>query len=176
MRAPAPLLIAWLGATSCTHAQASQIHRAGEVTLAAGLIGMLGAVALAEAVPSEHSTILRGGAVFVPISLLGALAYMAVDAEVNEPRERALTPEERSYEAAYAIAREAKHAARRGDCAEVQAAEPRVREMNERVYRKFLHEKIIRDCLGKPEPVPVPVPDLHAPDLPAPAPDLPSAP
>lgn len=147
MRAPAPLLVAWLGATSCTHAQASRIHTAGEVTLAAGLIGMLGAVALAEAVPSEHGAILRGGAAFVPISLIGALAYIVVDGEVNEARERALTPEERSYEAAYAIAREAKHAARRGDCAEVQAASPRVQELNERVFRKFLHDPIIRTCL-----------------------------
>jgi hypothetical protein len=150
-------------ATSCTHAQASTVHRAGEVTLAAGLIGLLGTVAVAEAVPSEHSTILRAGVVFVPVSLIGALAYIAVDSEVNEPRERALTPEERAYEAAYAIAREAKHAARRGDCAEVQAAEPRVRELNERVYRKFLHEPIIRACLEpRPEPEPMPVPDLPA--------------
>lgn len=170
MRAPALLLVL---STSCTHAQASSVHRAGEVTLAAGLIGLLGTVALAEAVPSEHSTILRGGLVFVPISVIGALAYIAVDSEVNQPRERALTPEERSYDAAYAIAREAKHAARRGDCAEVQAAEPRVRELNERVYRKFLHEPIIARCLApRPEPEPVPVPDPVAPPT-APEPPAP---
>jgi hypothetical protein len=147
-------------ATSCTHAQASQVHRAGEVTLAAGLIGLLGTVALAEAVPSEHSTILRAGVVFVPISLIGALAYIAVDSEVNQPRERALTPEERSFEAAMTIAKEAKRAARRGDCAEVQAAEPRVRELNERVYRRFLHEPILQTCLAPPvAPPPEPAPE-----------------
>ena len=147
MRAPALLLVL---TTSCTHAQSSRIHTAGEVTLAAGLIGLLGAVALAEAVPSEHSTILRAGAVFVPLSLIGAFAYIAVDSEVNQPRERALTPEERSFEAAMTIAKDAKHAARRGDCAEVQAAEPRVRELNDRVYRRFLHEPIIQACLAPP--------------------------
>jgi hypothetical protein len=151
VRAPALLLVL---ATSCTHAQASQVHRAGEVTLAAGLIGLLGTVALAEAVPSEHSSILRAGVVFVPISLLGALAYIAVDSEVNQPRERALTPEERSFEAAMTIAKEAKHAARRGDCAEVQAASLRVKELNEHVYLRFLHEPILRACLSAPEPEP----------------------
>ena len=129
------------------------------MTLAAGLIGLLGTVALAEAVPSEHSTILRAGVVFVPISLIGAFAYIAVDSEVNQPRERAWTPEERSFDAAMQIAKEAKRAARRGDCAEVQAAEPRVRELNDRVYRRFLHEPIIHDCLAAPAPTPEPVPE-----------------
>ncbi|HET9987550.1 MAG TPA: hypothetical protein VFQ65_03505 [Kofleriaceae bacterium] len=164
-------------ATSCTHAQASQIHEAGEITLAVGLFGMLGAIAAAEAIPSHHTGILEGGAVFVPISLLGALAYIAVDSEVNQPRERALTPEERSFEAAMTIARDAKHAARRGDCAEVQAIQPRVRELNERVYRRFLHEEIIRRCLA-PEPAtpaPEPPPSLDpigpvVPPSPPPAP------
>jgi hypothetical protein len=171
VRAPALILVV---ATSCTHAQASQIHRAGEITLAAGLFGMLGAVALAEAVPSEHSDILRAGVVFVPISLIGALAYIAVDSEVNEPRERALTPEERSFAAAYAIARDAKHAARRGDCAEVHAIQPRVRELNERVYRKFLHDDVIRRCLAPepPPPPPEPLPSLE-PVAPVPAPAAP---
>jgi hypothetical protein len=37
--------------------------------------------------------------------------------------------------------------------------------MNERVYRKFLHEPIIHDCLRPPEPAPAPesVPDPIAP-------------
>lgn len=170
MRAPALLLFPLLaGGTSCTHAQASEIHRAGEITLAAGLIGMLGAVAAAEAIPSHHSDILRGGAVFVPISLIGALAYIAVDSEVSQPRERPLTPEERSFAAAMAIARDAKHAAQRGDCAEVQAAEPRVRELNARVYRRFLHEPIIHACLRAAPEAPPPEPTAPEP-LPSPVP------
>ena len=163
MRAAVAVLVF---ASSCTGAQARTVHRAGEITLAGGLFGILGTVALAEIIPSHQTGILDGGLIFVPISLFGALAYIATDAEVNAPREVALTPEERSFNAAYEIAREAKHAARRGDCATVQAIQPRVRELNERVYRRFLHEEIIRRCLAPtvdvPAPAPVPEP-LPAP-------------
>ncbi|HEY0252418.1 MAG TPA: hypothetical protein VGC41_12875, partial [Kofleriaceae bacterium] len=44
-------------------------------------------------------------------------------------------------------------AARAGDCASVQAAQPRVQNLNDRVYRRFLHEGVIRACLA-PESVP----------------------
>ena len=159
--------LAALVLTACTATQARTVHRGGEITLAAGLFGIIAAVALAEIVPSHESTILRGGVIFVPISLFGALAYVATDAEVNAPHEVPLTAEERSFNAAFEIAREAKHAARRGDCATVQAIQPRVRDLNARVYRRFLHEEIIRRCLAPtvdvPDPTPVPEP------LPSPA-------
>jgi hypothetical protein len=162
MRAAVAVL---LFATSCTGAQARTVHRGGEITLAGGLFGILATVAVAEIIPSHESDILRAGVIFVPISLFGALAYIATDAEVNAPQV-ALTPEERSFNAAFEIARDAKHAARRGDCATVQAIQPRVRELNERVYRRFLHEEIIRRCLvptvDVPAPAPVPEP-LPAP-------------
>ncbi|HEY0254220.1 MAG TPA: hypothetical protein VGC41_21980, partial [Kofleriaceae bacterium] len=89
-----PLLVA--AVTSCTGAQARTVHRTGEITLAGGLIGILATVATAELVPSHDSTILRVGSVFVPISLVGALLYVAVDAEVNKPKPYIPTPEERS--------------------------------------------------------------------------------
>ena len=155
--------------TSCTHAQSTTIHRGGEITLAAGLIGILAVVAAAEILPNNKTDILEAGVVCFPISLAGALAYVATDDEVNARHEVALTPEERSFNAAFEIARDAKHAARRGDCATVQAIEPRVREMNERVYRRFLHEPIIRACLAPtvdvPTPAPIPEP-LPAPEPP----------
>ncbi|MFT3695139.1 MAG: hypothetical protein QM831_18525 [Kofleriaceae bacterium] len=119
----------------------------GEVTLAAGLLGILATVATAELVPSHDSDILRGGVVFVPISLTGAFLYAAVDAEVNKPTLYVPTPEERAFESAMDIAKEAKRAARAGDCASVQAAQPRIRDLNDRVYRRFLHESVIRACL-----------------------------
>jgi hypothetical protein len=158
-----------LFSTSCTHAQSTTIHRGGEITLAAGLIGILVVVAAAEVLPDYKTGILEGGVVCVPISLFGAFAYIATDAEVNAPHEVALTAEERSFNASYEIAREAKHAARRGDCATVQAIQPRVREMNERVYRKFLHEPIIRACLAPTFEEPAPAPSAEP--LPAPAGD-----
>ena len=159
-----------LFAGSCTGAQARTVHRGGEITLAGGLFGILGTVAVAEIIPSHDSDILRAGVIFVPISLFGALAYIATDAEVNAPHEVALTSEERSFNAAFEIARDAKHAARRGDCATVQAIQPRVRELNERVYRRFLHEEIIRRCLAPTVdvPAPTPVPELlPTPEAPA---------
>jgi hypothetical protein len=165
-----------LFASSCTGAQARTVHRGGEITLAAGLFGILGTVAAAEILPSHENTILEGGLIWFPISLVGALAYVATDAEVNAPHEAPLTAEERSFNAAFEIARDAKHAARRGDCVTVQAIEPRVRELNERVYRRFLHEDIIRRCLAPtvdvPAPAPVPEP-LPSPDAPPPAPTSP---
>ena len=162
--------------SSCTGAQARTVHRGGELTLAAGLFGILATVAAAEIVPSHENAILEGGLIWFPISLVGALAYVATDAEVNAPHEAPLTAEERSFNAAFEIARDAKHAARRGDCVTVQAIQPRVRELNERVYRRFLHEDIIRRCLAPtvdvPAPAPVPEP-LPSPDAPAPAPTSP---
>lgn len=167
MRATALLLVA---ATSCTGAQARTLHHTGEVMLAAGLLGILTASVVSYVARDHEDAILEiGGAVLVPVSLFGGLSYIATDAEVNRQREVALTPEERSFNAAYEIAREAKHAARRGDCAEVQAIQPRVREMNERVYRKFLHDEIIRRCLA-PETLPAPQPTPTGP-VPEPLPN-----
>jgi len=113
------------------------------------LFGLLGAITVAEIWPSHSKAATDVGIVFVPISVLGALLYAATDSTVNgADREPALTPRERAFAAAYELARDAKHAARRGDCAEVQAIEPRVRELDEVVYRKFLHDDIIKTCLS----------------------------
>jgi hypothetical protein len=134
---------------SCTAAQARRAHTGGAVALAGGLFGILGAITVAEIVPSHSKAATDAGIVFVPIVVLGALVYAATDATVNAAgREPAMTPRERAFAAAYELAREAKHAARRGDCAEVQAIEPRVRDLDEVVYRKFLHDDIIKTCLG----------------------------
>ena len=127
------------------------MHTGGAVALTGGLFGILGAITVAEIVPSHASAATNAGIVFVPIAVLGALMYAATDSTVNGgDREPALTPRERAFAAAYELAREAKHAARRGDCAEVQAIEPRVHDLDEVVYRKFLHDEIIRTCLGFP--------------------------
>ena len=140
-------------ACSCTAAQARSAHTGGAVALTGGLVGILGCIAVAEAAPGISSDATRAGIVFVPISVLGALTYAATDAAVNaSDRAQAQTASDRAYSTAYELARQAKHAARRGDCAEVQAIEPRVRETDERVYRKFLHDEIIRTCLAPVEP------------------------
>jgi hypothetical protein len=144
----------WLSC-SCTAAQSRVAHRGGEIALAAGLIGILADVIVAAAVPGPDNTVLGIGLVFVPISVGGALAYAATDSAVNEDREHATTQRDRAFDAAFQLARDAKHAARRGDCAEVQAIQPRVRELDEHVYRRFLHDEVIRTCLvPAPEPSP----------------------
>jgi len=143
-------------ACSCTVAQARSAHRAGEVALAAGLVGILGDVIVSAALPGHDTATLSAGLVLVPICVLGALTYAATDSYVNADRAQAPSARGRSFDAAYELAREAKHAARRGDCAEVQAIGPRVRELDEIVYRKFLHDEIIQTCL---QPVAAPVPE-----------------
>ena len=134
-------------ACSCTSAQVRRAHAAGEVTAGGALVAMLAAVVLAEAVPSARSDLLDTGAVFVPISMLGALVYAATD-EGPAASERAAPRHPASWEAAMELAKQAKHAARRGDCAEVQSIEPRVRELDSEVYRRFLHDDVIGACLG----------------------------
>jgi len=157
--------------TACTTGQVRTTHRAGEIMAGAGLIGIMGAVATAELVPDEHSAILRTGIAFVPVAVVGALLYAATDSTVNRPE----TPDvsaDRNADLAMDLAKQAKHAARRGDCAEVVALEPRVRELDAGIYRRFRRDKVIGTCLP-PEPVepvePEAVPPLAAP-APAPAP------
>jgi hypothetical protein len=153
-------------ACSCTTGQARTAHRAGEVALAGGLIGILADVVVAAAIPSHDNAILEVGLVFVPICLIGALTYAATDSYANQYDGAVRSEHSHSYDAAYELAREAKHAARRGDCAQVQAIEPRVRELDEVVYRKFLHDAIIKTCLA-PAPPPVPAEPPATPTPPA---------
>lgn len=139
---------------SCTAKQARRAHSAGEVALAGGLFGVLGGVVAAELVPSHRSALLAdSGLAFGSIAILGALVYAATDSIVNAPVEEAPTARERARAAALDLAKQAKHAARVNDCAEVQAIQPRVRDLDESIYRRFLHDNVIRQCL---EPAPQP--------------------
>lgn len=162
-------LVAAVLAASCTTGQVRTTHRAGEIMAGAGLLGIMGAVATAELVPDDHSTILRTGIAFVPIAVVGALLYAATDSTVNRPE----TPDvsaDRNADVAMDLAKQAKHAARRGDCAEVLALEPRVRELDAGIYRRFRRDKVIGTCLppapAEPEaiaPAPEAVPPVAAP-------------
>jgi hypothetical protein len=81
---------------------------------------------------------------FVPLAFGGAAAYWISD----KPNEQFEEQEaQRKFDEAFALAREAKHAARRNDCAQVQAIEPKVRDLDESVYRRFRHDAIIGACL-----------------------------
>ena len=133
---------------SCTVHQARIAKRAGEVTAAAALIGLLGTVVAAEAWRDEHEQLLEGGLAFVPISLVGVGVYVACDALLGPEDETAPSAHTSTWNAAMDLAKEAKHAASGGDCAEVQAIEPRVRELDTDVYLRFANDAVIRTCLG----------------------------
>jgi hypothetical protein len=171
-------LVAAAGAGACTTGQVRTTHRAGEIMAGAGLIGIMGAVATAELVPDEHSTILRTGIVFVPVAVVGALLYAATDSTVNRPEAPDVSAD-RNADLAMDLAKQAKHAARRGDCAEVLALEPRVRELDAGIYRRFRRDKVIGTCLppaaAEPEAVPPSVPPAAPPSVPPAAPPTPAS-
>ncbi|MBV8760473.1 MAG: hypothetical protein JO257_24490 [Deltaproteobacteria bacterium] len=145
MRCVALVLVA-----ACTTGQVRTAHRVGAVMTGAGLIGIIGTVGTAELLPDDHSTILRVGIAFVPLAVVGALLYAATDSTVNAP-EAPDVRADRTADLAMDLAKQAKHAARRGDCAEVLALEPRVRELDAGIYRRFRRDDVIKTCLP-PDP------------------------
>jgi hypothetical protein len=145
MRRRALILVA-IWTCSCTAHQAHLAKRIGETTAAAALIGMLTTIVVAAADPGSDTQLLEGGTIFIPFAIGGALLYVAGDSA--EPPEVVAAPaHSSSWEAAMSLAKEAKHAARRGDCAEVQAIEPRVRALDDEIYGRFENDQIIRTCL-----------------------------
>jgi hypothetical protein len=139
-----------VGLCACSVHQAHIAKRAGEITAGAALVAMLATIAVAAAHPGADTELLEFGAVFVPITIGGAAVYVAADS--IEPTPVAAPEHSSSWTAAMDLAKQAKHAARRGDCAEVQAIEPRVRDLDDDVYRRFLSDKIIRACLPAAQP------------------------
>ena len=137
-------------AFGCTARHARVARRAGEITAGAALSCLLATVLAAEVWSSEHQDILEAGAVFVPISLAGAGVYIAADEQLGSDDAPAVASNEHTstWNAAMDLAKQAKHAARRGDCAEVQAIQPRVRELDSAVYLRFVNDKVIQTCLG----------------------------
>jgi hypothetical protein len=131
--------------SGCTVGHARTGRTASEATLAASLGGMLGASALAYTLPAHQEVILEGGFAFVPIALASAAVYVACDGMIPPT---APPPEDRARATAWELARDAKRAARTGDCAQVQAIELRVRELDLEIYARFLRDEIIRTCLG----------------------------
>lgn len=160
------VLVAAASAGACTTGQVRTAHHAGEIMAGAGLIGIMGAVATAELVSDDHSAILRTGIVFVPVAVIGALLYAATDSTVNRPEAPDVSAD-RNADLAMDLAKQAKHAARRGDCAEVLALEPRVRELDVGIYGRFRRDKVIGTCLPAEPVEPESVPPVV---MPAPAP------
>jgi hypothetical protein len=149
---------------ACTASQARTAHHVGEIATAGGLLALLGCVTVAEAWPSEAQTTLEVGLVFVPISIIGALTYAATDDMVSHTAPE--THSDHARDTAMDLAKQAKHAARAGDCAQVLAIEPRVAALDAGISRRFHHDAVIATCLSKPA-APPPA-DIPPPDQPPP--------
>lgn len=89
------------------------------------------------------------GLVFVPVSLIGALVYIATDHEAAEEHEpEAPTRRERNRAAAWELTQLAATAARDEDCTQVQAIAPRVRDLDTDFHLAvFMRDVAIQRCL-----------------------------
>ena len=138
------LAIALVG---CTSAQARRVQRVSELTLVGGSFGILGTSVGAALDTHDRGALMIGGALCVPIVLISTIVYVAADRVIEAPREPYRNTR---AETAMQLAKQAKRAARAGDCAEVQALEPRVRALDDSIYLRFLRDPIIRPCRAPP--------------------------
>lgn len=143
-----PLVVVLLLAFGCTQTQARKAHRVGEVATAGGLIGVLTCGVTAALVPSHDDAIMNAGLVFIPVSVLGALLYISTDKIANEEREPPPTQHERKRAAAWELTKQAATAARDRDCTQVQAIDPRVRDLDLEFHLSvFMRDAAIQRCL-----------------------------
>jgi hypothetical protein len=144
VRSLALVVVACIG---CASAQARKTRHVGEIGMAGGILGVLGCVVVGEADEHDRGVFILGGAGLSLVVVASAVTYLVANAMVDDdpPRHR---PMEHSphYDAAMDLAKQAKRAARAGDCAEVQAIEPRVRSLDETIYLRFLRDPVIRTC------------------------------
>lgn len=135
-------------ACGCTQTQARKAHRAGEIVTAGSLIGVLTAGVVASLDPAHEDTIMAVGLGFVPLSVLGALVYIATDEKANEDHGPTLTRRERNRAAAWDLTKQAAGAARDKDCTQVQAIAPRVRDLDIDFHVSvFMRDVAIQRCL-----------------------------
>jgi hypothetical protein len=138
--------VRWLVAIAlvgCTTAQPRRAQRVSEFTLVGGMFGLLGTSVGAALDTHDRGPLMIAGALCVPIVLVSTIVYVATDRVIEAPR----APDRNGRaETAMQLAKQAKRAARVGDCAEVQAIEPRVRALDDSIYLRFLRDPIIRPC------------------------------
>jgi hypothetical protein len=146
MRAAAVVLLLACG---CTQTQARKAHRAGEIATAGGLVGVLAAGVAAALVPAHEDAIMTVGLGFVPVSVVGALVYIATDSKVNgDTGGPTMTRRERNRAAAWELTKQAADAARERDCTQVQAIAPRVRSLDMEFHVSvFMRDVAIQRCL-----------------------------
>jgi hypothetical protein len=148
MRAVVVLLVLACG---CTQTQARKAHRVGEIATAGGLLGVLAFGVAASLLPAHDDAIIRGGFAFVPISLIGALLYVATDEKARAETAPVVSTRERHRAAALQLTRQAADAARMEDCTQVQAIAPRVRDLDGDFHLSvFMRDAAIQRCLRTP--------------------------
>lgn len=109
---------------------------------------MLGAGLTAAAIPSHDSEILTVGLVFVPISVIGALVFITTDEKANAEHGPMLTRRERRRAEAWELTKQAEQAARERDCVQVEAIDPRVRDLDLEFHGVvFMRDVAIQRCL-----------------------------
>jgi hypothetical protein len=134
---------------SCTPAQAVRVHQVSEVAMLVGIAGLL-ATGVAGAI-THNNTVVHTDYGFIPLMVGGGAAFWISDKPARRFEE---DQAQQKFDAAFALAKAAKHAARAGDCAQVQAIEPQVAALDESVLRRFHHEPIIAACLAPARSVP----------------------
>ncbi len=146
LRALAVVLVIGCG---CSRTQARKVHRAGEVATAGGLVGVLACGVAASLLPQHERPIMTAGLAFVPISLVGALLYIATDEKARDDHHGpTLTLRERERATAWELTQQAASAARMEDCTQVQAIAPRVRELDMDFHVSvFMRDVAIQRCL-----------------------------
>jgi hypothetical protein len=132
---------------SCTPAQAPRVHQVSEVAMLVGIGGLLAAGVIGAL--SNNKPLAEAGYAFAPVMVGGAAAFWISDKPARRYEQEQA---QQKFAAAFELARAAKHAARAGDCAQVQAIEPRVAALDESVLRRFHHEPVIAACFPPSTP------------------------
>jgi hypothetical protein len=113
---------------------------------------MLAAGMTASAIPAHDTEIMTVGLAFVPVSVIGALVFIATDDKANEQPAPYITRRERRRAEAWELTKQAKEAARSADCTQVQAIDPRVKDLDLEFHGiVFMRDVAIQRCLRAPE-------------------------
>jgi hypothetical protein len=138
------------GSLACTVPHARMARRGGEIAIATGLFGILGTSLAGAADHNDRKLFFAVGAGFVPVALIGAIVYVAANSQIDDNKPTMSEERAKRADTAMQLAKQAKRAARAGDCAEVQSIEPRVRALDDGIYLRFLRDPIIRTCRAPP--------------------------
>jgi hypothetical protein len=145
------VVVAIAFASACTTPQARTTRSVAEASTAIALGGLLASIVAAQVVPDDAHEFTTIGVVFVPVSVMSALVYVVADSVVaKSPPESVTTRRERRRLVAWELTKQAAAASRLGDCSQVQALDPRVRDLDAELHLVvFMRDVAIRRCLAQ---------------------------